>query len=503
MSSPSAGPSGLSLEEQRALLREEQLRHVADLMESDEDELLVQALDEVEQWLAVPMDDENLHLTEHRQRLHDDREAFARQNTPSFFEEAPAQVGGGGYFRFVLDPIMERRSAAMGVRERIFRTRLEQQGRLDSRRQNINHALAQGLRGAIETLLDDAAIHNRDRVFLRFHSPRYDNSFSRGLHFSRWRQEPDTVTAFVDYLAQKLNSGEEYDPDEPFELEFVHVQAGPQGSGKQKNKRPGYESSANFRLNKKCIVDMPRDDAGLCAVRAIVTACGLHLAGSNNKERDKWTQPNRAQRRRNEAAMALLEETRLQPGPMGLQELATLAEAPSLRNYRIVVVDANRQYACFAFGQGAILLALLHDDQHYDTLTSLPGFFGQGYFCGRCLKPYNVRGHHNCAEGKGIHCPCCQQDTCEDYVEAYLRGQKAHLPCPHCRRFFHGDGCFTLHHTQTIGGATVGPNHRSVCESWRKCAGCHKLLKSVQDQQDHRCGFGTCPACMEEVVFGG
>ena len=60
MSSSSAGPSGLSLEEQRALLREEQLRHVADLMESDEDELLVQALDEVEQWLAVPMDDENL-----------------------------------------------------------------------------------------------------------------------------------------------------------------------------------------------------------------------------------------------------------------------------------------------------------------------------------------------------------------------------------------------------------------------------------------------------------
>ena len=48
------------------------------------------------------------------------------------------------------------------------------------------------------------------------------------------------MTAFLDDLAQKLNSGEEYDRDEPFELEFVHVQAGPQGSGKQKNKRPRY-----------------------------------------------------------------------------------------------------------------------------------------------------------------------------------------------------------------------------------------------------------------------
>ena len=104
MSSPSAGPSGLSLEEQRALLREEQLRHVTDLMNSDEDELLVQALYEVERLPAVLMDDESLHLTEHRQRLHDDREAFARQNTPSFFEEAPTEVGGGGHFRFCFGP---------------------------------------------------------------------------------------------------------------------------------------------------------------------------------------------------------------------------------------------------------------------------------------------------------------------------------------------------------------------------------------------------------------
>ena len=85
----------------------------------------------------------------------------------------------------------------MGVCERIFRTRLEQQGRLDSRRQSINNAIAQGLRGAIETVLDDATIHDRDLVFLRFHSPQYDNSFSRGSRVSRWGQEPDTVTSML------------------------------------------------------------------------------------------------------------------------------------------------------------------------------------------------------------------------------------------------------------------------------------------------------------------
>ena len=83
-------------------------------------------------------------------------------------------------------------------------------------------------------------------------------------------------------------------------------------------------------------------------MRAIVTARGLHLAGSNKMEWDKWTR--KCQRCRNEAAMALLEETGLQPGPMSLQELATLAEAPSLHDYQIIVMDANRQSVCFAFG---------------------------------------------------------------------------------------------------------------------------------------------------------
>ena len=152
MSSPSAGPSGLSLEEQRALLREEQLRHVVDLMETSEDELLVQALDEVEELLEVSI-------------------------SPSI---------GKGYTTIVRP--LERRSAVMGVRERIFRTRLEQQGRLDSRHQNINHVLAQGLCGAIETLVNDATIHDRDRMFLHFHSPRYDNSFPRlgGVRNQTW-----------------------------------------------------------------------------------------------------------------------------------------------------------------------------------------------------------------------------------------------------------------------------------------------------------------------------
>ena len=103
----------------------------------------------------------------------------------------------------------------------------------------------------IETLLNDEFIHDRDRVFLLFHSPCHENAFSRGLRVQRWHQKPDTVMVFLDDMAQKLNSGEQYNHDEPFELAFVHVHvhvhvAGSRGSEKPSNKRPGYESTVQF-----------------------------------------------------------------------------------------------------------------------------------------------------------------------------------------------------------------------------------------------------------------
>ena len=45
--------------------------------------------------------------------------------------------------------------------------------------------------------------------------------------------------------------------------------------------------------------------------------------------------------------------------------------------YQIIVVDANRAYACFQYGHGDIALGLLHEEEHYDALTSLEGLLGK------------------------------------------------------------------------------------------------------------------------------
>ena len=79
---------------------------------------------------------------------------------------------------------MERRSDVKGVRQRVFRA------------SNLKHALS---RSAVEGLLDvDPTIRDRDFVYIRCCTPRYDNSVSRGLlgastldsmpSWTRWRR---------------------------------------------------------------------------------------------------------------------------------------------------------------------------------------------------------------------------------------------------------------------------------------------------------------------------
>ena len=82
-------------------------------------------------------------------------------------------------------------------------------------------------------------------------------------------------------------------------------------------------------------------------------------------------------------------------GACGYEELAKFAQAPSLQGYQLLVIDETRSYRVDAFGPPKDKQSvLLYNQQHYDVVTSLPGFFGTSYFCGRCLKPCDNEGQH-------------------------------------------------------------------------------------------------------------
>ena len=131
-----------------------------------------------------------------------------------------------------------------------------------------------------------------------------------------------------------LNSNEQFEMNDSFQLSFVHVGRPPVGTAKKKY-LPGHQSSQRFKAMKQSCIQMPKDDAQLCAARAIVTARGLYQAGSNHNELRKWTEPRKCVRRRDRAARALLGEVGLRPGPYGPDELTLLATAPSLYDYKV------------------------------------------------------------------------------------------------------------------------------------------------------------------------
>ena len=130
-------------------------------------------------------------------------------------------------------------------------------------------------------------------------------------------------------------------------------------------------------------------------------------------------------------------------------------------------------------------------------ITKLPGFFGNSYFCARCLKPYNTEGKHAC-ENNPDHCSSCLQTECEDFTEARCRNQPPATPCRSCKQLFY-DVCFQNHLAKSYQGKTADSENISVCSQRRKCRSCKKLLVGQKEQTEHRCGYIEFPSCHEYI----
>ena len=176
------------------------------------------------------------------------------------------------------------------------------------------------------------------------------------------------MAGLLENLSRMLNSNENFQMDDTFHLSFVHVRAGPYGGGKKRKYLPGHQSSTRLKVMKKTVVTIPRTDKNLCCARAIVTAW------AKAENHPKWRSFKRGLPLQLNSALELHQRAGVRPGTCGADELHQFTLA--LPEYTLVAVDTNRAYACFAYGRGAQLLGILHEDGHYDALTSLLGFFG-------------------------------------------------------------------------------------------------------------------------------
>ena len=347
---------------------------------------------------------------------HDMLDHLERQH--AFQTRLLQQSGAGGLdtsigtFDFELQPFVDRTSRRMGVRERHFNTRLRQRGNLIPD-QNITEALQEGLRRAVNQVLTTTPdLHDQDRLYFTIGSNRLHNNFQGwGLRAGEWREGGDRVAALFDRLAQALNSNEQFEMDDSFQLSITQVHHAPQGTGRPRRGKPGHPTMAMLTRNSKSIIRINNRDE-LCCARALVVA----KARVDQHPQHKSIRQGKSLQRT--LAWDLHHEANVPLGPCSYEALTALSQTPSLAGYQILLVDAARSFHITTFGAPQDKqLILLHHQGHYDVITKLPGFFGSSYVCAHCWKPYNTEGHHRCHKKK--QCGACRQKECPDFQAAY------------------------------------------------------------------------------------
>ena len=408
------------------------------------------------------------------------------------------QTGGGldtsaiGVFEFDIDGFVDRRSTRMGVRERHFNTRLRQRGNLIPG-QNITQALQDGLRRAVnQVLVTTPDLHDQDRLYFTIASNRLHNNFQGwGLRAGEWRQDTERVEALFHRLAQALNSNEQFEMDDSFQLSITQVQHAPQGTGKPRRGKPGHPTHQALTKTSKSIIRIQNDD-DLCCARALVTA------KARVDQHPKYHTIRQGRPLQRTLAWDLHNEAKVPLGPCSYDALTAFSQAPSLTDYQIILVDAHRSYHITTYGDPKDKqLILLHDHNHYDVITRLPGFFGSSYVCAHCWKPYDHEGQHRCNKKK--QCWSCRQKECPDFQAAYPRNQKATQRCDSCHRDFFGDTCFQMHLVKDHTGKPAANLESSVCFCRRRCRTCFKLDVGLDKIAKHLCYHIDCPSCHEYV----
>ena len=187
-----------------------------------------------------------------------------------------SQLGGAALSssappEFLLDPFVDRWSERMGVRERHYTTRLRQCGAFIPS-QHIPLALINALHAAVHRLIEQDHVPAQDRMYLGLSSNRLSHAYNyRGLTADEWLQGGAQVDALLQQISAMLNSNEQFEMDDSFQLSFTHVHAPPRGSGRKHKLKPGHSALTSFKKKKLSMLLIKNGDE-LCCARAIITA---------------------------------------------------------------------------------------------------------------------------------------------------------------------------------------------------------------------------------------
>ena len=229
-----AGPSGVPVKEILALLGLE--KSTSEKEENPSNPEPPEVLGERDEPWVCP---ELLDDSDEDDLCNEALERFERQR--AFQTRLLQQSGGGldssvGTFDFEPQRFVDQQSTHMGVRERHFKTRLRQRGNFIDQT-SIARAIEDGLRRAVDrVLLTTLNLHYQDRLYFTLSSNRLTSNFQgRGLRAGEWREGGARLDALFQRLAQALNSNEQFEVDDSFQLSITQVHHAPQGTGKPRH----------------------------------------------------------------------------------------------------------------------------------------------------------------------------------------------------------------------------------------------------------------------------
>ena len=272
-------------------------------------------------------------------------------------------------------------------------------------------------------------------------------------------------------LERVIQSNQEFRLNDTVTIDLNHVVA-PAGSGRKK--RTTYNID-DYLSEKNSVVRIKNKD-DLCLARALVVA----RAKKDNDPRYHHIK-NSDRPLQREKAFDLHEAANVPLGPCGLNEVALFQQ--HLSDYQIVIISGDHNNSVIYPPQSSgtdekpHLTLYLHNN-HFDVITTVPGFLGRVYFCFRCYKAYDHTTDHLCTN----MCRACRGFGCE--------WQNDGIVCRECKRLFKSQSCYDRHKTEPINGGG-----RTVCQVIRVCEKCDKAMDIRKiNPKGHICGR-KCRTC--------
>jgi hypothetical protein len=259
---------------------------------------------------------------------------------------------------------------------------------------------------------------------------------------------------------------------------------------------------------KRSIIQIKNKD-NLCCPRAVIVGLTYHTNIILGKEYDH--DDIRYIRMGRNLQTTLAQELCNQLGEYNRNyfTLDDIANIEKILNIQIKVVAAECfNQVIYSGEEKDVKVYLYKNGNHFDTIKSMTGFYGESYYCEKCDKPYQNKDGHKCKKGVKM-CLMCFKPKHEE-------NSAKRIYCEKCNRYCFNQECLA--------------NHSEVCERFYKCLKCNKILKRgdkmvdegkkmieegnnkkgnqiikkgnkmiEEGSKEHRCGWEKCRNCYKEV----